>query len=91
MYRPRYLRKKKEEKLAEIPNLVVEHRNITKFIGKIKIRKIEAENLPEKFIEKMLLKDMIEKTYLWDFLEVYTEYIPETDEISCTAILKVVN
>lgn len=91
MYRPRYLRKKNEKRLVEPAKLVVERKDVTKFIGKIKMRKIEAKNLPKKFIEKMLLEDMIEKTYLWDFLEVDKEYIPETDEISYIAILKVVN
>lgn len=94
MYRPSYLRKIKNDRniysISESPNIVVEHKDVTKFRGVLRIPCKLVKNIPENIVREYLLEDMVRKTELCDFLEFDREHIPESDEILYRAILRVV-
>ena len=94
MYRPSYLRKIKNDRniysISESPNIVVEHKDVTKFRGVLRMPCKLAKNIPENIVREYLLEDMVRKTELYDFIEFDREHIPESDEILYRAILRVV-
>lgn len=94
MYRPRYLKKSKNDRniynIPEPPSIVVEHKDVTKFRGVIRMSGKLVKNIPENIVREYLLEDMVRKTELCDFIEFDREYIHESDEVLYRAILRVV-
>lgn len=94
MYRPSYLRKIKNDRniysISESPNIVVEHKDVTKFRGVLRMPCKLAKNIPENIVREYLLENMVRKTELYDFIEFDREHIPKSDEILYRAILRVV-